>query len=490
MNIDSIPSEVAIKREEKGFLKAAELILYLLVFVAGSLAYELQAISEKRAAVLCLIFLISLTISAWNRFDGGRHPCFLVLCCLIVFCGGRIFGYCLGILDDPLRVDLMTPRPFDLSTGQIGKVLASLCISSLCIYAPCAWNYRCTPPVEVTRTQHYLPYLYAAFVLILPFQVLRNVEYYLFLRSHGYLAFFVDHQGLTSQMPLVIRAASTALLPIYLAIFVFEIRKPALWLVSIVYFGSALLILLTGSRGSVFALALTLWYIAKRKSTARSRLASLFVAALALIIIAALIGHERVRDNGRSSVGSPAQFLVGQGGTLGVLEACVAYRSQFSPYTASYLYHEMESAFVPSDQTHYVRGVRFADDMAVFLSPASYSKGFGSGSAYIAEAYAVGALGGVAVISILIGFGLHLLQLASKSALMLVLVSLVLPEVLWMVRGGLLEWMSTLLRDCLPMAALVLGWTLYREMGTAHSGSLFCRASTYEGNTKSTKVGV
>ena len=30
----------------------------------------------------------------------------------------------------------------------------------------------------------------------------------------------------------------------------------------------------------------------------------------------------------------------------------------------------------------------------------------------------------------------------------------------------------------------------HREMGTAHSGSLFCRASTYEGNTKSTKVGV
>jgi hypothetical protein len=457
----SIPSRRDCGGQALPVRAAAELLVYAAGFLAGTLAYATHLVSENGAAALTLLLLTLLSISAWRRFDGGRHPCFLVLCMLIVFCGGRIVGHCLGVLEDPLRVDLMTPLPFDLAPEQNGTVLACLCLSALCIYGPCSLRYQRTAPLDVKETSRYLPYLYTAFVLLLPVQALRNLQYYLYLRDHGYLAFFIDHQGLTAQIPLVLRVASTFLLPVFLAIFVFETRKALVWLVTCVYFGSALLILLAGSRGAVFALALALWYVAKRKSAARSRILIMVAATLLVMAAASLIGSSRDTPGMSSSIASPAKFMVGQGATLGVLEACVAYRSQFSPFAWSYLTHELESAFVASDQAHYVRGIRFSDDMAVFLNPGAYNQGFGSGSAYLAESYALGGLWGVAAISVLIGFGLHLLHLASRSPRLLVVVALLLPEVLWMVRGGLLEWLSMLVRSCLLLSILGAGWIPY-----------------------------
>ena len=134
----------------------------------------------------------------------------------------------------------------------------------------------------------------------------------------------------------------------------------------------------------------------------------------------------------------------------------------FSPYGASYLWNELLDAFVPRDATDYVRGRRFGDDVTVFLSASAFATGLGTSSSYIAECYVIGGMMGVLVGSLLVGFGLHILYRTSGSAVGLFVVVMILPDVIAMPRGQLLDWLSVLLRSFLYIGVLGMGWQLYR----------------------------
>src|ERR1019366_5549366 len=104
---------------------------------------------------------------------------------------------------------------------------------------------------------------------------------------------------------------------------------------------------------------------------------------------------------------------------------------RFAPYLASYLAGELQSAFDAPDQANYMVGKHFNDDVAMFLHPTDFLLGHGTGSAYLAEAYLVGGLWGIVLVSGLLGALLHGMHAHSGNPLQLFLVAMILPDVPW-----------------------------------------------------------
>jgi hypothetical protein len=455
------------------FGAALEVLGYLTVITAATLGFVAGWLTLDQAAVFTLLLLLSLVGLAWTRFDGGRHPCFFFLCLLTLFQAGRMLAHCFGQVTDIFRVTLMTSYQFSVSRDVAGTVLLAIALSAVCIYAPCRWNHRSFSPAGFPPSSlpgrgsfaRFLPYLYFLLALSVPVQLYKNYRYYEYARDHGgYLVFFIDHGGLAASVPVAVRAISLVSLPAFVGIFVLESRKKFLRAAVAVYFVITAPVLLTGSRGAIFSLIISLWYLARVKSGKRARVYAVGLLAAGLVGAGALIGSFRIEDGESRALAGSAQFLADQGNSLNVTEVAVAYRRRFAPHIVSYLATELQSAFVAGDQANYVAGARFSDDIAMFLNPVAYQLGFGSGSAYLAEAYVAGGLWGVVLASGLLGALLQGMHGGARNPLGLFLVGMILPDVFWMSRGGLLDWVSASLRVGISVLLLLVGWWLYQAM--------------------------
>ena len=443
---------------------AFELLGYLASVAVATLCFLAGWLQVNDAIVLTVVLLATLIVMSWIHLGQGRHPCFLFLCTLMLFQGGRLIAYCLGSIPDPFLVVVMVDTPFGISTNEAGIVLLCIALSAICIYAPCRWNYRrISPPTDVNVRQC-LPYLYLVFFCSIPFLLYKNYLYYLYIRNNGwYTTFFNDYDRLAASVPLVVRVVALLTLPVLVTIFVFETRKKFLYTVVALFFCSSIVILLTGTRMGTFSLILSLWYVARIKSTQNARIWRLAVLAAGLVVVANLIGLARFGEDveGRSAI-DPVAFTATQGVSIAVTEVAVAHRNLFQPFVVSYLLHELQIQLVSSDVSSYFRGRQFGFDVSVYLNPYMFENGFATSGAYVAEAYVIGGILGVIVISLLIGCGLRFLHACSSNAKMLVLVALVLPEVLLMPRGFLLGWGSALIRALVLLVPLALGWSVYR----------------------------
>jgi oligosaccharide repeat unit polymerase len=431
---------------------------------AGALAFLLGWLTPEQAGVLTLCLLLGLDILAWNRFGHGRHPCFLFLCILTVLQGGRLIAYCAGVEPRPMRIGSFTTFPFDISRSQAGLVLVSLALSAVCVYAPCRWKYRWVAPPSDQTVRRYLPYLYLLFYATLPIQLFKNYRYYQYIQEHGgYLQFWISHGDVASSVPLLVRAIVLVNFPVFVAIFAFERKKKWLYVTTTLYFVSTIFTLLLGLRGGIFAMVLVLWYVAAMKSTKKSRLMAIAALAFVLVIVGDVV--QALREDTDATLSdytfAPVEFLKLQGNSLDVTAVAITYKPVFERYSYSYLWHEMQNAFVSSDVGNYFRGKSLAFDVPVFLSPTAFVRGRGTGGSYIGEAYVIGGLGGVIVISLLIGLGLHSLYRLSGNAVCLFFVAMILPDVIGMPRGELLDWFSVLLRTFLSVAVLACGWMVY-----------------------------
>ena len=445
---------------------ALEVLGYLGVVAIGTLCFLLGWLQPNGAAVLTVLLLGTLLVLAWNRFHQGRHPCFLFLVTLTLFQGGKLLSYCVGGEPSPLRIGGVAPYPFDISRDEAGIVLLCLALSAICIYAPCRWNYRRIPPPADAPVRRYLPYLYLLFYATLPIQLFKNYKYYEYVQQHGgYLSFWMNHGDVASSVSFLVRAIVLISFPVYVAIFVFERRKKYLYLATVWYFATASLVLLLGSRGGVFALVLTLWYVAGVKSAKKSRVVTAAALALMLVVVGAVVQSLREVPESLSDFAfAPVEFVTLQGNSLDVTEVAVKYRKILATYAASYLWNELLDAFVPRDVQDYARGRRLAYDVTVLLNPDAFSRGMGTGGSYLAEIYLLGGLGGVIVLSLLIGGGLHFLYCLSRNMVSLFVVAMVMPEVILMPRGQLLDWLSVLLRSAVSIVILVFCWLLYRTL--------------------------
>jgi O-antigen polysaccharide polymerase Wzy len=442
-----------------------EILVCLISLAMATILWVPGWLSSEQAACLALCLLLGLIGLSWKHFGGGCHPCFYFLCLLTLFQAGRILAYVAGAEREIFRITLMTATPFDVPRRVAATVLAAITLSALVIYAVCRWNYRPLSPLYRGTYARFRPYFYWLFFLSLPLQLYRNYCYYAYARDHGgYLVFFIGHGGMAASVPLAVRAVSLVSLPSLVGIFVLEQRRDLVRLAAALYFAVAAPVLLTGSRGSVFTLILSLCYLSQAKTAKRVRPFALGLIASALFLVGTLVGSLRVADDDTGVVAGAAQFIADQGASLNVTEVAVLYRDRFVPHIGSYVTSELQSAFVAVDQANSRPGMRFSDDVAGFLNPVAYHLGFGGGSAYVAEAYVLGGIAGVVLVSIGVGFLLHVIHAASRSPLGLFLAGMILPDLLWMPRSGLLDWMSAALRGACSIVLLAIGWFFYRAL--------------------------
>jgi oligosaccharide repeat unit polymerase len=442
---------------------ALEILGYLAVIAASSLAFVTGSLSVNGAQFLTVLMLSSLVLLSWVHLGHGRHPVFLFLCTLSLFQGGRLIAAWFGGLSNPLAVGVMLASPFDISRNVAGTVLLCLCLSAICVYAPCRWSYREIPPPSTVSARRYLPFLYLVYFASLPFLIYKNYLYYSYIQSHGgYLVFFSAYSDLVANVPLVVRLAALLPLPVLLLIFIFETRRRLLWTVVLLYFGGSIVLLLTGTRMASFSLVLTLWYVARFKSPKPSRLWRLVSLAVVLAVVANLIASFREgEDVGSHSAVDLVNFVGSQGNSLGVTEVAVMHPEIFRPHILSYLVHELQIEFVQADVSNYFRGRQFGYDVSVFLNPSEFSQGVATAGSYLGEAYLWGGILGVVAISLLLGRGLRWLYERSGNIKWLVVVAFVLPQVLLLPRGFLLGWVSSLLRASLLLLALAACWSVY-----------------------------
>ena len=447
------------------------MLAYLAVVAAASLAFVAGWLTVNGAVVLTVLLLGSLIVLSWIHLGQGRHPVFLFLCTLTLFQGGRLaLPTASARTAFPLQVQLMQSDPFSIGRTNEGIVLLCLAVSAICIYGPCRWNYVESPPPNAAPVRQYLPYLYVLFFATLPVQLFKNYRYFRWVQDHGgYNAMYLSHASLASSVPFLVRVIPLVSFPVFVAIFVFETRRKLVYLATFLYFATASLILLMGSRGAVFGLILTLWYVAKVKSNRKTRVAVALLFGVVLMLAADTIRHtrENLGEKPEFSV-LPTDFLTLQGISIDVTSTVVAYRSYFAPYAWRYPLNELQNAFVPIDTEHYRRGVGLPYDVPVLLNVIAFDFGAGTGGSYIAESYAIAGIAGVVLISLLLGGGVHLLHILGRSALGLFLVAMTLPDVLLMPRGELLDWFSALLKNAVSFLLLWLGWKIYSLLTSVH----------------------
>lgn len=430
----------------------------------GALAFVLGDVSPNQASVMTLVLLLWLDVLAWRRFDQGRHPCFLFLAVLTLLQGGRFIAYCAGVGDFPLRIAGVAPHPFDISRQESGIVLLCLALSSVCIYIPCRWNYRRIRPPSDLQVRQYLPYLYLVFYATLPIQLYKSYAYYNFIQEHGgYLHFWLNHADVAGSVPFIVRAIVVINFPAFLAIFVFECKRRWLCLATMLYFTTAIFILLIGLRSGVFALVLVLWYVAGIKSSQKGRTVAIAVIALFLVILGDVV--QTLREDTDATLAdytfAPMEFIRLQGGSLDVTAAAVKYQKLLAPHALSYLWNELQDAFMPRDIGDYEPGKRLSYDITVLLNRVAFSVGEGTAGSYVGELYLLGGVLGVVVFSLTIGGGLHLMYLQSRNAFSLFVVASILPVTILMPRGQLLDWASDLMKTAISVAILATGWVLY-----------------------------
>jgi oligosaccharide repeat unit polymerase len=442
---------------------AWEVLAYLAAVAVATLSFLAGWLPVNGAVVLTVVLLTTLIVQSFIHLGQGRHPVFLFLCTLMLFQGGRLIAYCFGAESDPMRVVIMTSAPFTISRDDAGLVLLALSLSAICIYAPCRWLYRpVAPPCDVD-VRKYLPYLYLLFFATLPVQLFKNYRYYEYAQQHGgYTFIFLNHGALASSVPFWVRVIPLITFPVFLAIFVFERRKGLLFLVTLLYFSTASLILLLGSRGVAFSLILVLWWVARIKTARKTRLAALAVFAMVLLFVGFVIQKSRESEETAYHEFSALDMVSTQGISLNVTEVAFRYHALFSPYFGSYMLRELQNAFVASDASNYYRGRALGFDISVLINPRFFAEGYGSGSSYLAEAYVGGGMVAVVLVSLALGLGLHAFYRFSGNALLLFLFAMSLSEILFMPRGALLDWVSVLAKNGISILLLLAGWMIFR----------------------------
>lgn len=367
-----------------------------------------------------------------------------------------------------MRVVLMASN-FDPSREVQGITLLCVALAALSIYAPSRWTFRRVALPDIASVQRYLPYLYLLYFISLPVQMFKNYRYYQFAQEHGgYLSIFLSHAAITSTVPFIVRIVPIISFPVFIALFAFERRKPYIYVVTMLYFATASLLLALGARGGTISLVLVLWWVARVKSDRRSRVVSLVILAIALLFVGDAIRRSRENDE-QASASFAVDAVLNEGAPLNMTEMAVQFRSSFSRYSVSYLLREMQNAFVAGDKATYYRGESMDADASVLLNPIAFSQGAGVASSFIGEAYVLGCIPLVVIISLVIGFALSAFYRYSTNSLVLFLFALSLPEILLMPRAQLFDWASVLIRNSISVVLLVLVWRIFAFISTIRS---------------------
>lgn len=408
---------------------------------------------------LATVMLACMLFLSWYRFDGGRHPCFLFLGSLFIFQGGRLLGYVLGIVEDPMQIEVGTPLPIHVPQEPAELTLLILVLSAVLVYLPCRVNYR---PAFFDKGNEirWLPALYILILLTFPFGFYKNYAYLSYLRAHGgYIAVYTDSAALLQSAGLVVRTFSLINTTAILVAYVFERRPKKLTLLLFLYFVLSTLDLLIGFRGKFFSQALGLWFLYKLKTGRRFSAVPLLVTFLVISLLAVLTAAFREEQNVVQL--NPLNFLVLQGGSLNVTEGAVQYSQIFSRYGGSYVWWGfVYNLFHPPTELHHQL---WTNDLSVYLNPAAAEAGYGTASSYLAELFLLGGIPAIALGSVLIGYCFNLLHRISVRSWGALLLAFVLPAMLYLPRAELLSPLSILFKSLVGLVPIGIFVFCYRS---------------------------
>jgi len=435
--------------------RAVESTLWLAILAALVAANGISPIAVPLCVVISAAILAFLLLVSWCRFDGGRHPCFLFLGMLLVFQGGRLVGSVLGITRDPVRIEVATAIPLDVTDASARIALFLIVASGIFVYIPCLLQYS---PAHLSRSEKsgWLSALYVVILLTFPFALYKNLMYLLYIRAHGgYLVVYTDNAAVLQSAGPIARAVSIVCATALLIAYVVERRRGRVAAVLLLYFGLSALDLLIGFRGKVFTGVLSIWLLHNLKTGRRFHLVSIAVAAIAVNTIA--IAVAAYREDNRIKMLSPIAFLAGQGVSMNVTEAAVEYRDRFRRHGFDYVIDGFTSGINPS--TSKAEGKLWTNDLTTYLNPAAARLGFGTASAYLAELYLLGGIPAVLAGSVVVGGILSYLHRISSSTLGAITLAFVLPSLIYLPRVELLNPLAVLCKSagaCLVVAAGVI----------------------------------
>ncbi|MBV9036376.1 MAG: O-antigen polysaccharide polymerase Wzy, partial [Acidobacteriaceae bacterium] len=332
------------------------------------------------------------------------------------------------------------------ATAQLTVCLVLL--SAICIYLPCRWDFR---PVrlKIGWEQYWLPAAYVLLALTFPAVLYKNYEYLNYVRTHGgYFAIYTDSQAVLQTVGFLPRLLSLLASNTFLVVFVMERRSRLLFAVSCVFFSSSLLELLMGFRGKVFILVLTLWFLHILKTGKRFRLLPLAISASLLSLVGVVVAG--FRENTEVALLSPLGFLSAQGISMQVTELAIELKQAFHTHALYYFWNEFKVGFYPGSQ--FGPGQLFANDLSIALNATAYDLGFGTGSAYLAEAYIAGGIFFVAAASAFVGLALRFLHKLGGHFIGAVVVAVVMPSIIYMPRCGLIEPVSVGTRNLISLS--------------------------------------
>ncbi len=432
--------------------KLAEFFVFSLLFAGACGLWLLGLLTLPVAIWLTVLLLCALIFLCWRHFNGGLHPVFLFMMLLLVFQGGRLIGYMTGILEDPFQIEVQTWIPFDVHPSTKIISLLVLALSALAIYLPCRFFYRLAPQEDGEKYRPYLGCLYFFFILTFPFLIIKDVLYLRYMMAHGgYYAIYTDFEGVVSSAGVVVRSLGVLASAAFMLIFLIETKPRRLAIITTVYLLGSIGDLLMGYRGKVYTLILVLWYLRNLKRGKPFPLwtmltAGILMASLGVIIVAFREQHQVQYLN-------PVAFLSQQGVSFNATECAIEFRHEFQRYGASYLLHDLTSAFVPVMEAG--EGEFIARDLSLFLNPVTFEQGNATGSDYLAQLYVAGATWGVFIGSLFVGFVFVWLQRMGRGLWGGIAMVCIGQSLIYIPRSGLLEPFSQAIRIGLPMIAML-----------------------------------
>lgn len=389
--------------------KNKNILLYfsLIFFIISLNLISIYIISLQEIKYFFLFNVILSVIFYFLLFGKYWHPIFIFLGTLTLFQGGLIICSLFDHELDISYVSLMGAN-FYLNESTVKLTISLITLSYWFLLLGGVFGNKTKQPTyieHINRNDNLKKIFLAIFFTTMPFFAYKQYVYFSYFLKYGYIAFYQSTEFLEN-VNFFVRIISF-LTPIsFLGYFFLEKRRKNILLISILYFMLSLPMLLSGFRGAFLTFWLTFFLFYKYRFNNKFSLKTVFIILLAISISSLYISYYR--EGGNTALESILiknpilLFFEQQGVSFYVTAMAIEFYNDFAANILHYLMWEPVSAIFSTALS--LPGRAFATDLMIKINYQGYLMGYGTGSSYLAEAYLLGGITGVCIISFFIGF--------------------------------------------------------------------------------------
>lgn len=355
-----------------------------------------------------IVNLIATLICFFILFGKNWHPILIFIGTLTLFQGGIII---FGSLEDLSYVFLMGAN-FYLTDIVIRLTILSISLSYWFIILGGYFGLKTINKKYTNLKQNdteYKKIFLLIFFISLPFYIYKIYQYFAFFFQYGYMGFYVSSEYL-EKAGFINRVISFFTPISFLLYFFSESSKRNIMIISFIFLFFTIPLLLSGFRGYFFTFWLSVFLFYKYKFNNRISFLSMYFIVVIISIIGLTVSF--FRDNLILNLeiilkiilneNPIVSFFKQQGVSYYVTAMAIEFKNEFAPNVVKYLLFEPLCAIFPKLLNE--QGRAFATDLMIKINYEGYLHGYGTGSAYLAEAFLIGGLPMVVVISFLLGF--------------------------------------------------------------------------------------